>query len=61
MNHKRVGRVLRKFGIAGLRLRKRQVIRDPLIVTGQRSSVCLLPPQNSPKDLPGHQPKVKHQ
>ncbi|MFD4144578.1 IS3 family transposase [Streptomyces sp. NPDC058572] len=32
VNHKRVGRVTRKFGIAGLRLRKRQVttVPDPL-------------------------------
>nr|WP_107383000.1 IS3 family transposase [Streptomyces agglomeratus] len=29
VNHKRVGRVMRKFGIAGLRLRKRQVTTVP--------------------------------
>ncbi len=29
MNHKRVGRVMRKFGIAGLRLRKRHVTTVP--------------------------------
>ncbi|MFJ5032707.1 hypothetical protein ACIQB5_32525 [Streptomyces sp. NPDC088560] len=29
MNHKRVGRVMRKYGIAGLRLRKRQVTTVP--------------------------------
>ncbi|MEV8013652.1 IS3 family transposase [Streptomyces sp. NPDC086122] len=29
VNHKRVGRIMRKFGIAGLRLRKRQVTTVP--------------------------------
>ena len=29
VNHKRVGRVMRKYGIAGLRLRKRQVTTVP--------------------------------
>lgn len=29
VNHKRVGRVMRKYGIAGLRLRKRQVSTVP--------------------------------
>ncbi|PZG80384.1 hypothetical protein C1I97_35970 [Streptomyces sp. NTH33] len=29
VNHKRVGRVMRKFGITGLRLRKRQVTTVP--------------------------------